>query len=66
MTKSVDRPIFAAQDALDDELSRRSLIFTANYMAERCNRTPAQIRDHMRRHADAIDAQINEPQGDVE
>ena len=45
--------------------ARHRLIYAENAMLED-GLTPAQIRDHMRRHADAIDAQINEPQGDVE
>ena len=45
--------------------ARHRLIYAENAMLED-GLTPAQIRDHMRRHADAIDAQINKPQGDAE
>ena len=45
--------------------TRHRLIYAENAMLED-GLTPAQIRDHMRRHADAIDAQINQPEGDGE
>ena len=41
---------------------RFRLFYAENAMLED-GMTPAQIRDHMRRHADEIDRQINEPQG---
>ena len=46
--------------------ARHRLIYADNAMLED-GLTPAQIRDHMRRHADAIDAQINQdPEGGEE
>ena len=45
--------------------TRHRLIFAENAMLED-GLTPAQIRDHMRLHADDIGAQINEPERDGE
>ena len=45
--------------------TRHRLIFAEHALLED-GLTPAQIRDHMRRHADIIDRQINEaPEGDA-
>ena len=45
--------------------TRHRLIFAEHALLED-GLTPAQIRDHMRRHADIIDEMINQPEGDAE
>ena len=44
--------------------TRNRLIFAEHALLED-GLTPAQIRDHMRRHAEEIDRQINQPEGDA-